>query len=196
MKKYRETGAAGALLDEYERALEDLKTVLETVSTTALLTVVNGDSDDENCHSIQTILTHVVRSGYTYAICIRKQQGEQLNFRNKQKLGSIQEYMVALDQMFQYNVQLFRDYPDLRIEATDIDHKLVVPWGQLYDVEQLLEHAIVHILRHRRQIERFLWRKAAITGAARRINQKPAIFARLGNKGHFLKNNIPDFSNL
>ena len=29
-------------------------------------------------------------------------------------------------------------------------------WGQEYDFEQLLEHAIVHILRHRRQIERFL----------------------------------------
>ena len=26
-----------------------------------------------------------------------------------------------------------------------------------YDAEQLLEHAIVHILRHRRQIEKFMW---------------------------------------
>jgi len=29
-------------------------------------------------------------------------------------------------------------------------------WGAVYDLEQLLEHAIVHVLRHRRQIERFL----------------------------------------
>jgi len=29
-------------------------------------------------------------------------------------------------------------------------------WGENYDFEQLLEHAIVHILRHRRQIERLL----------------------------------------
>ena len=28
--------------------------------------------------------------------------------------------------------------------------------GKAYDFEQLMEHAIVHILRHRRQIERFL----------------------------------------
>jgi hypothetical protein len=27
-------------------------------------------------------------------------------------------------------------------------------WGVPYDLEQLLEHAIVHILRHRRQIEK------------------------------------------
>jgi len=29
-------------------------------------------------------------------------------------------------------------------------------WGQSYDLEQLLEHAIVQVLRHRRQIERLL----------------------------------------
>ena len=28
-------------------------------------------------------------------------------------------------------------------------------WG-LYDIEMMFEHAIVHILRHRRQIEKFL----------------------------------------
>lgn len=29
-------------------------------------------------------------------------------------------------------------------------------WGVTYDLEQLLEHAIVHVLRHRRQIEKFI----------------------------------------
>ena len=27
--------------------------------------------------------------------------------------------------------------------------------GQVYNIEQIAEHAIVHILRHRRQIEKF-----------------------------------------
>jgi hypothetical protein len=30
-----------------------------------------------------------------------------------------------------------------------------VRWGPTYDPEMLLEHAIVHLLRHRRQIERW-----------------------------------------
>jgi hypothetical protein len=30
-------------------------------------------------------------------------------------------------------------------------------WGTVYDLEGLLEHAIVHLLRHRRQIEKFIW---------------------------------------
>jgi hypothetical protein len=29
-------------------------------------------------------------------------------------------------------------------------------WGVTYNLEQLLEHAIVHLLRHRRQIEKFM----------------------------------------
>ena len=33
---------------------------------------------------------------------------------------------------------------------------MTVKWRQQYDVEQLFEHAIVHVLRHRRQIERFI----------------------------------------
>ena len=39
-------------------------------------------------------------------------------------------------------------------------------WGVVYNVEGLLEHAIVHILRHRRQIEKFIWqgRISAPTG--------------------------------
>ena len=42
------------------------------------------------------------------------------------------------------------------MEENDPSKKIKVRWGQLYDPEQLMEHAIVHILRHRRQIENFL----------------------------------------
>jgi hypothetical protein len=43
---------------------------------------------------------------------------------------------------------------DEEISATVINSG----WGVTYDAEQLLEHAIVHVLRHRRQIEKFIWR--------------------------------------
>ena len=33
--------------------------------------------------------------------------------------------------------------------------KFETKWGVTYDFEQLMEHAIVHILRHRRQISIF-----------------------------------------
>ncbi len=34
--------------------------------------------------------------------------------------------------------------------------KLTTSWGQKYDLEQLIEHAIVHVMRHRWQIEKFI----------------------------------------
>ena len=57
--------------------------------------------------------------------------------------------------MFAYNEQLFNDYPNIQLEELEPHKKVQVRWGQKYDVEQLFEHAIVHILRHRRQIELF-----------------------------------------
>lgn len=157
-KTYRNNGAIGAILDEYERAVQDLKDVLKTISSSELVAIVDDKTTDADCRSIQSILTHVVRSGYGYATYIRRKQGESLNFPERQLLFSISDYNDALDKMFAYNVQLFADYPDVALEEFDSDKKILVNWGQLYDIEQLMEHAIVHILRHRRQIERFRMR--------------------------------------
>ena len=155
---YRNNGVIGALLDEYERAINDLKKVLNTVNDNELITLVDSKTKDEDCRSIQTILAHVVRSGYGYAMDVRNQQGEHLIRPDRWYLTTISAYQVALDNMFSFNVKLFDDYPALQIEEFDNSKKILVSWGQRYDIEQLFEHAIVHILRHRRQIERFLLR--------------------------------------
>ena len=156
MKKFRNNGAIGALLDEYEKALLELKTILNTVTPKELIAIADPQTSDPDCHSIQTILTHVVRSGYCYVIEIRNWLGEKIEKVERIKLNSIAEYQRALTDMFQYNVQLFNDYPNIRLEETANEKKITVGWGQTYDAEQLIEHAICHILRHRRQIERFL----------------------------------------
>jgi DinB family len=158
---YRNNEAVGALLDEYQRAIKDLKKVLKKVSDEALLAVVDAETPDENCRSIQTILAHVVRSGYGYAIYVRHFQGEKMDFKPFELLSSAEAYNKALDKMFVFNVKLFADYPHLPLEEFEDAKKVPVRWGQKYDVEQLFEHAIVHILRHRRQIERFLLRLKA-----------------------------------
>jgi hypothetical protein len=44
-------------------------------------------------------------------------------------------------------------------EMTDEEiESIIMPtgWGVTYNLEQLLEHAIAHLLRHRRQIEKFM----------------------------------------
>lgn len=155
-KSYRDTGAVGALLDEYERAVNELQALIATVSSDQLVYLADPHTDDPDCRSIQSILAHVVRAGYGYAIAIRKHEGEALAYRERQTHDTIAPYQEDLERMFAYNEQLFADYPNLQLEETDMDKKIKVSWGQHYDVEQLMEHAIVHILRHRRQIERFL----------------------------------------
>jgi len=51
--------------------------------------------------------------------------------------------------MFTFNEALFTDYPNLTLCENDSAKKIKVRWGQEYDIEQLFEHAIVHILRHK-----------------------------------------------
>ena len=155
MNSANRQGAIGALLDEYEKSLHELKQVIFNVTPGELTKIVDSETKDKDCRSIQTILSHVVESGYTYVIEIRKSLGEDIGYKSKDLLGSVQQYAIALDEMFKFNEKLFLDYPAIQLEAFDPNKKFNVRWGQLYDVEQLIEHAIVHILRHRRQIERF-----------------------------------------
>lgn len=156
MKTYRDTGVQGALLDEYEKALEELKATLADITDEELKTVVDSGTKDPDCISIQTILAHVIRSGYCYVIEIRRHLGEEVGFVPRAMLDTATAYQHGLDQMFMANTRLFQDYPDIVMEERDPAKKIQVAWGQWYDPEQLFEHAILHILRHRRQIERFL----------------------------------------
>lgn len=152
---YRDNGAVGALLDEYEKAINQLSLVIKDISNHQLVEIVDHKTKDEDCRSIQTILTHVVRAGYGYATYIRKHQGEEVTFLKPSHLSSVDLYIKALNEMFLFNEKVFDDYPNIVLEENDQNKKMHVTWGQYYNVEQLMEHAIVHILRHRRQIERF-----------------------------------------
>ena len=154
--KYRDNGAIGALLDEYERSIKELIIVIENIPNNLLSTIVDHETKDEDCRSIQTILTHVVGAGYGYAHYIRKHQGENEARYRPSHLDSSSQYISALKEMFSDTEKLFQTYPNIALEEFEQDQKMHVSWGQYYDVEQLMEHAIVHILRHRRQIERFL----------------------------------------
>lgn len=159
-KCYRDNGAIGALLDEYEKALVELQQTIKPLTTIELTTIVDRETKDEDCRSIQSILSHVIRSGYGYIVYLRKSLGEELSFPKRITLDTPDAYHDALNKMFDYNLQFFIDYPNFELEEYDLDKKIKTNWGQSYDGDQILEHAIVHILRHRRQIERFILKLA------------------------------------
>lgn len=153
--KFRDNGAIGSLLDEYEKSLNELIDTISNISENQLTEIVDFNTNDEDCKSIQNILTHVIQSGYTYVVEVRKWLGEDIEYKDKIKFLKVEKYKLALREMFEFNENLFADYPNLELCEHDPIKKINVRWGQKYDVEQLFEHAIVHILRHRRQIEKF-----------------------------------------
>ena len=148
------TGPVGALMDEYERAAAELIRVIAPLSPSQYEEMRDTKTLDESCRSIQTILSHVVNSGYGYANSVRRAYGApEIPYSHRILARGEVESMVAA--MLAYTVETLSD----KFHFTDdqLMEIIVARYGpQKSDLEQLLEHAIVHILRHRRQIERFL----------------------------------------
>ncbi|MFK8161227.1 MAG: hypothetical protein AB8H12_02085 [Lewinella sp.] len=84
---HTDAGAKSALTDEYARAIAELKAVIHGISDEALCEIVDFETKDEDCRSIQTILTHVIRAGYGYAIAVRKWKGEVLDYRSRHEVA-------------------------------------------------------------------------------------------------------------
>ena len=154
MRKSYRKGAIGALMDEYERAASELKLLVEQIPEDDFNRVVDSQTKDEDCRSVQTIMSHVVRAGYGYADYIREQFSIP-STRPQATLLSLEESLEQLDAALRYTAQTLEgrwEMSDKEISATVINSR----WGVIYNVEGLLEHAVVHILRHRRQIEKFI----------------------------------------
>ncbi|MEP6712193.1 MAG: DinB family protein [Ferruginibacter sp.] len=153
-KQFRE-GAVGALLDEYEKAILALQVVINDISNEELITAVDMDTPDPDCRSIQTILSHVIRSGYAYAVYILKLREFKMDFPKRSLHLSVEEYQKDLNAIFSFTEAAFKNISDIELEHFDNDKKIITSWGESYSIEQITEHAIVHVLRHRRQIEKF-----------------------------------------
>lgn len=150
------TGATKGLLDEYKKAIDELIVVIQPLDDNSLTKIVDEKTSDLDCKSIQAVLSHVINSGYGYTVYIENSLGLNKTRPEKKLLNNVIEYSNQLNNMFEYCENFFRSNSDITLEEHDSSKKIKVNWGQQYDVEQLLEHAIVHILRHRRQIQNFI----------------------------------------
>lgn len=156
MKQNFRVGAIGALMDEYEKAAVELKNVVKSINQNSFVKIVDAETEDPDCRSIQTIMNHVVRAGYGYANYIRKYFNKNLTERIEDyELISQEKTCTELDMMLNYTVETLNDIWNMKYDDI-FKTKIITTWGPEYNLEQLLEHAVVHILRHRRQIEKFL----------------------------------------
>lgn len=150
------TGAIAALIDEYRKAVHELIDVIRPISQQQLLHTIEPRSTNADCISIQTILTHVTAAMFSYAVYIENAIGIESVRPERLQFDQVAPYISRLHEAFKYNKDFFSRNPNINLEEFDQAKKINTKWGQQYDVEQMLEHAIVHILRHRRQIKNAL----------------------------------------
>ena len=154
MKKNYRKGGIGAVMDEYERAAADLKNLIGNISEIDFIKIVDQETKDEDCRSVQTIVSHVTNSGYGYANYIRDWFSIPKSSPER-RLISQNDFSMEIDKMLAYTSETLQDKWEFSDEEI-MKVKMIVRWGPHYDLEQLLEHAVVHMLRHRRQIEKFI----------------------------------------
>lgn len=150
-----EVGPFGAVMDEYARAAVDFCSALEEVSPERFTATIA--SPDPDCVSIRALSMHVLRAACGYADYIRERRGlaktspfstPPLEITRpsdvRPLLAEAMRYTEgALDGLYsadedRFTMLIFR-----------------VRWGAIYDPEMMLEHAVLHLLRHRRQIRRW-----------------------------------------
>lgn len=147
--------AVNALLSEYRKVIMELQNVIQNIPDEKLVLTITTETNNEDRLSIQTILAHIVNSGYAYCVYIRNLRDATIERPKKEIRKSVEEYKADLNNVLLYTYETFDNIYDNDLENFNKLEKIKTSWGQIYDIEQLFEHAIVHILRHRRQIENF-----------------------------------------
>ena len=145
------SAAFDACLDEYRRAAKEFCDVVERFAPAAF--AAERPSDDPDTVSPLAICRHVVGAAHGYARYLRKAQGLALGiFEARVKAqGDVRPALDAEIRLTEESVAPMRRLPG--DEVLKVEFK--VSWGPVYNPEILLEHAICHLLRHRRQIERW-----------------------------------------
>jgi hypothetical protein len=149
------SGPFGALMDEYARAAEEFCRVAEGFDTARF--VAERSSDNPTTVSPRAICVHVCGGAHRYAHYIRKARGVDFVERfelDPSRLRSPQDVRELLADAIIFTEATVE--PLLRATEEEIQTiSFTVRWGPRYDPEMLLEHAVCHLLRHRRQLERW-----------------------------------------
>ncbi|MBK7378840.1 MAG: hypothetical protein IPJ03_07505 [Ignavibacteriales bacterium] len=157
-KDFARIGALGAITDIYRNAVDEYVDVLKHTSLKEFTTIVDKDTDDEDCRSIQTITRHIIRSGYGYAgyVLNALNISHEIPNANEMKLETTEEAIREIYNMLYFNITNLYDQNRELIENNLGKIKFMTRWNEEYNFEQILEHAVMHILRHKRQINKFL----------------------------------------
>jgi hypothetical protein len=141
-------------MDEYARAAEDFCRVVEGFDAARF--AAERESPDPDCRSARAIARHAASASRGYANEIRRVRGlpTPLARLEPDDVRSPSDARRLLREGLRYTEGALEGFYDAD-EAALRAHEFTVPWGVRYDPESMLEHAICHLLRHRRQLERW-----------------------------------------
>jgi len=144
-----------ALMDLYADAAGELCSVLEQLAPARFERSI--ESADPDTASIRSICEHAVAAAYGYANYIRRARGlatPKLAETESQRVTAPADVRPLLGEALRYTegaLEGLYDATEEEVAALEFQ----VSWGPTYDPDMLLEHAILHLLRHRRQILRW-----------------------------------------
>src|SRR5262245_16833006 len=110
-----------------------------------------GDADYE---SPERLVSHVEASARSYLLWI----WEMLE-RPIEGLPRIRDAAIIFPQLEEFHEETLAGWETHLAPLTDEQlspKQYVSRWGEPYNIEQMLEHAVVHPMRHRKQLERIL----------------------------------------
>lgn|SRR5512140_2209996 len=142
-----------ALAEETEAAREDLYSLLPRFPEEALRT---GNVETED--NPRGILTHVTSSFFSYACWIDRVLGRlDPGAEKAEKSAFLQEVRgtttaTGFEALSRFAAE--RYYRALaEITGPEFDMEFKTNWGGTMSIESMLEHALVHLMRHRRQLQ-------------------------------------------
>ncbi len=142
-------------MDEYARAAVDFCRVVEGLEPRRF--GIERPSPDPRTVSQRLVCAHVCSAALAYADYIRKARG--LPHRDSwifdvERVKAPADVRPLLGEALRYTegaVEGLHGASEDEIGAI----RFTVRWGPTFDPDMLLEHAICHLLRHRRQLERW-----------------------------------------
>lgn len=147
-------GMLMALMEEYRKASYEYCEILNQLSNDDFNRLMDSTTTDPDCKSIQSVTSHVIGSGYGYANYIQLlNKKDEATYNGK--IESPQKGIEGIKQMLDFTENVLNNIADKTTKEI-AQWKFHTSWDVTYDFEQLMEHAIVHVLRHRRQVENFL----------------------------------------
>ena len=111
----------------------------------------HGDADYE---SAERLVTHVQGAARGYLTWIREVLGDPIT-----DLEIVRDPAIVVPRLDAYLAETLDAWP--RHLARLVDAQLAPAayksrWGEMFTIDQMLEHAVVHPMRHRIQLERLL----------------------------------------